>query len=592
MARMIPTQYDEGTTSSAEKRVFHLLENDPDTGQWFVLHSMGLSKRRIGAYGEIDFVVLIPTGGVICLEIKGGRVSCNHGVWQTIDRFGAVANLSKSPFMQAREGMFALLHAIEKKFGQGSDASRCVFGYAVVFPDVDSPPQTPEFEVWEAIGRNDLKTPISKNIQKVLSAQRKKLGWSRSGATESTIADIRQFLRPDFERVIARPTVVSECESALVSLTEDQYKVLDMISSNSRCLVEGAAGTGKTILALEYSRRQAVRGKKVLLLCFNRLLGDWFESRAKEFGIPTLQANSYFRHFREQIMSSDYRGEFEAVAQSADQNKLFSDLLPFYAQLSAEAALSQFDVVVIDEAQDLLGPDVLDLLGTVLKGGIAGGQWYLFGDFTRQCIYGGPSREKHLGTLSSSCQHFTHTQLHTNCRNTRRIGEETALLSGFSSPPYKLGQIDGLAVDYRYWKDSHHQLEKLTEVIRGLLDEGMKPTDLVLLSPRKFSESVASRLSCVTQKHGTISAVEIRSGVRPYATGSRVGFSTVQSFKGMESPAVILCDVESASDDEPQALLYTGMSRARSFLVMMVREPVREAIAKSLMRKLTEGWKS
>ena len=55
---------------------------------------------------------------------------------------------------------------------------------------------------------------------------------------------------------------------------------------------------------------------------------------------------------------------------------------------------------------------------------------------------------------------------------------------------------------------------------------------------------------------------------------------------------MILCDVESASDDEPQALLYTGMSRARSFLVMMVREPVREAIAKSLMRKLTEGWKS
>lgn len=173
MARMIPLQYDEATTSSAEKRVFHLLENDPDTAQWFVLHSMGLSKRRIGAYGEIDFVVLIPTGGVICLEIKGGRVSCNHGAWQTTDRFGVVAKLSKSPFMQAREGMFALLHAVQRKFGQGSDASHCVFGYAVVFPDVDSPPQTPEFEVWEAIGRNDLKTPISKIILKVLSAQRK-----------------------------------------------------------------------------------------------------------------------------------------------------------------------------------------------------------------------------------------------------------------------------------------------------------------------------------------------------------------------------------------------------------------------------------
>jgi hypothetical protein len=590
---MIPPQYDEATTSNAEKRVFHLLENDPDTTHWFVLHSMGLSERRNGPYGEIDFVVLIPTGGVVCLEIKGGRVSCIGGAWQTTDRYGAVGRLSKSPFMQAREGMFALLHAIQRKFGQGSDASRCVFGYAVIFPDVDCPPQTPEVEVWEAIGRDDLKIPISKIILRVLAAQKKKLGRVRPAvAAESTIREIRQFLRPDFERVIARPTIVSECENALVSLTEDQYNVLDMISSNPRCVVEGAAGTGKTILALEYSHRQAARGKKVLLLCFNRLLGDWFESRARDFGIPTLQANSYFRHFREQIMSSDYRGEFETAAQNADQNRLFSDLLPFYAQLSAEAAPSLFDVLVIDEAQDLLRLEALELLGTVLKGGIAGGQWYAFGDFTRQCIYGGPSREKHLATLTSTCHHFTHTLLHTNCRNTRRIGEETALLSGFSSPPYKLGQVDGLAVDYRYWKDSNHQLEKLTEVIRGLLSEGMNPSDLVLLSAKKFPESVASKVSCATPKHGTVSVVEIRSGVTPYATGSKLGFATVQSFKGMESSVVIFCDVETVSDDEPQALLYTGMSRARSLLVMMVREPVREAIAKSLMRKLTEGWKS
>src|ERR1019366_5550387 len=67
-----------------------------------------------------------------------------------------------------------------------------------------------------------------------------------------TLTDIRQFLRPDFERVVARPTVISQSESLLVALTEDQYSVLDMVSENSRRLVEGAAGTGKTVLALEY----------------------------------------------------------------------------------------------------------------------------------------------------------------------------------------------------------------------------------------------------------------------------------------------------------------------------------------------------
>jgi hypothetical protein len=239
-----------------------------------------------------------------------------------------------------------------------------------------------------------------------------------------------------------------------------------------------------------------------------------------------------------------------------------------------------------------LSSETLDLLGTLLKGGVAGGQWYVFGDFTRQCIYGNSPRETPLGALSFAPPNFTHTHLRTNCRNTRRIGEETALLSGFSSLPYKLGQIDGLAVDYRYWKNPNQQLEKLTDVIRELLAEGMKPQDLVLLSARRFSDSVASKLSCLTQTHGLVSAVEIRRGVAPFAGATNLGFATIQSFKGMETPAAILCDIEHVENDEHQALLYTGMSRARGLLILLVHESVRQAIANSLVRKLNQGWKS
>jgi hypothetical protein len=593
MAKMIPPQYDKSIPSAAEKRIFHLLENDPGSAHWFVFHSMGLSKRRTGPYGEIDFVVLIPTGAVICLEVKGGRVSCKGGVWQTIDKFGTVSEIRKSPFMQAREGMFALLDALREKFGAGSEACKCLFGHAVIFPDVDSPPKTPEFEPWESVGRSDLRSPISGIILKMVDAQRKKLGgWRPPASPESIIRDIRQFLRPDFECVVVRSTVVKECESAIVSLTEDQYTVLDMISNNERCLVEGAAGTGKTLLALEYSRRQASSGRKVLLLCFNRLLGDWFESCVSELGMPELRAGSYFRFLNALTMTSVYGKEFEAASQNATEEKIFSDLLPFYAQLSAEALNFQFDALVVDEAQDLLNAPALELLGTLLKGGLAGGQWYVFGDFTRQCIYGGPSREMRLQSLRSVCPYFTETQLKTNCRNTRRIGEETALLSGFTSLPYKLGQMDGLPVDYRYWTNRAHQLEKLSEVVRQLLVEGMEPQDIVLLSARKFTGSIACQLSCATQKHGVVSATEIRKGTPPLAGGSMLGFATVQSFKGMESAAIIFCDVEQVDNDAPQTLLYTGMSRARSLLIMMVHDSVRSAIAKSVMRRLNESWKS
>jgi hypothetical protein len=593
MAKMIPPQYDPATPSAAEKRIFHIFENDPGTSQWIVFHSVGLAKRASGPYGEIDFVVLIPSGSIVCLEVKGGRISCKDGVWQTIDRFGTATEYKRSPFLQAREGMFALLRAIREKFGDGSDQSKCLFVSAVIFPDVDSPPGTPEFEQWESVGRDRLRSPISKIIGNIVESQRKKLaGWRPPTTPESAIRDIRQFLRPNFERVILRSAVVSDSESAIVSLTTDQYNVLDMISNNPRCLIEGAAGTGKTALAFEYSRRQAQAGRKVLLLCFNRLLGEWLQASTAKLGQPQLHAGSYFKFLRELIMGSTYKEEFERSSQGASSDRVFSELLPFYAQLSAQALNAQFDVLVVDEAQDLVSAQALETFGTLLKGGNAGGNWYLFGDFTRQCIFGGPSRDIHLQTLKDACPYFTQTQIQTNCRNTRRIGEETALLSGFSALPYKLGQIDGLPVDYRYWKNSEDQTEKLSEVVRLLLNEGISPRDIVLLSPRSFSDSVASRMSCSTPRHGSITAVEIRKGSHPFTVQSKLPFATIQSFKGMESPVIILCDMDQIDAEAPQALLYTGMSRARSLLVMMIHERVRDAVGRSFVRKLHLEWKS
>jgi hypothetical protein len=592
MAKMIPARYDEGGTSAAEKRIFHLLANDPDLADWAVIHSLGLARGLRGPYGEIDFVVLAPSGAVICLEIKGGRVSCKDGTWHTVDRSGVSAELKKSPFMQARDGMFSLFRAVQAKFGINSDAGRCLFAYAVIFPDIDPPPQTPEFERWEAISRDDLRSPISDVLRKLISAQGKKIGpHCGPHAPDAAVREIRQFLRPDFERWVTRSTAIRESEAGLISLTEDQYLVLDMISDNPRCLIEGAAGTGKTVLALEYARREASCGKRVALVCFNRLLGDWFEHRAKEFKIPGLTATSFFRFLRSLVISSEFRDEYECTSRNTDPAIVFSELLPFYAQLAVEAGSPSFDVLVMDEAQDLLNSENIDLIGAMLRGGMAGGSWYIFGDFTRQCIHGNVSPTAAMAALESRCPHFVRTRLRTNCRNTRRIGEETALLSGFTSPPYKLGQIDGLAVDYRYWKNASHQLEKLTEVVQQMISDGVDLSDVVLISSRKFADSVAAKLSVECPKR-SVTAYELRSGADSERRSSGVGFATVQAFKGMESRAVIFCDVEEVENEAPQALLYTGMSRARSLLVMLVHESERGAIAKSLTRKLSEGWKS
>ena len=201
MAKMIPAQVPPGTPQS-ERNIYDRLRLDPDTADWTVLHSLGLARTRVGPYGEIDFVVLIPGKGIVCLEVKGGLVSCQDGVWTTINqRTGQRERLKRSPYMQAREGMFALKSAIEERFGRHHPAAACPLSYAVVFPAVDAPPTSASEEPWETIDFKSLRTPIARLLVRNIEGTRQKL--PRTPGADATppaaIAAIRRFLRPDFD---------------------------------------------------------------------------------------------------------------------------------------------------------------------------------------------------------------------------------------------------------------------------------------------------------------------------------------------------------------------------------------------------------
>jgi hypothetical protein len=118
----------------------------------------------------------------------------------------------------------------------------------------------------------------------------------------------------------------------------------------------------------------ASAGRRTLLLCFNRLLGEWFITQIGAFGNPELRGSSYFRFLRELILASSYKAEFQRDERAADQSTVFAEVFPFYGQLAAEETELQFDMLVVDEAQDLIRAENLDVLGTLLKGGLPGGR--------------------------------------------------------------------------------------------------------------------------------------------------------------------------------------------------------------------------
>lgn len=573
MARMIPARIDDSVLSSAERRVFNLLDTDPDTGGWIVLHSLGLARRRTGPYGEIDFVVIIPGEGILCLEIKGGRVSCENGIWRTMDRHGNVAALRKSPFMQARESMFALRNSIMDHFGQGSPESRCPIGFAVVLPDVVCPPATPEFERSDVIDIHDLRGPISTSINRVARNRLKE--FQQQGGerlpTRSQVRAILTYLRPNFDLVVARSVSLGRTEAKLMSLTEEQYARLDELEDNPRCLFEGAAGTGKTLLALEYARRADNAGAKVLFVCFNRLLGDWLRQQTQGTRIST---GTWHEVLKGLITASSVREEFVADERRAFERdslvRLFEEVYPFYGELALEELNTAFDVLVVDEAQDLSNRTTFDLLNRALRGGLAGGTWAIFGDFTRQALYG--SDLGSVADLPEYSDHFVRAKLTLNCRNTRKIAEETAIVAGFSTPPFKLGHEVGMPVEHRYWRTPSGLVIALRETVSRLLNDGLRVDDVMILSPSRLENSALATVEriCDAPLVDCSRSLDTLQG--------SIRYSTIHSFKGLESQVVIVVDIEEVDDERSQSLLYVGMSRARSLLILMIQERARRAM--------------
>ena len=66
----------------------------------------------------------------------------------------------------------------------------------------------------------------------------------------------------------------------------------------------------------------------------------------------------------------------------------------------------------------------------------------------------------------------------------------------------------------------------------------------------------------------------------------QVAFSTVHAFKGMEATAVIVCDIESVNTDEARSIVYVAMSRAKSHLVVLANNKLRDTIVELRNRKL------
>jgi superfamily I DNA/RNA helicase len=250
----------------------------------------------------------------------------------------------------------------------------------------------------------------------------------------------------------------------------------------------------------------------------------------------------------------------------ADAEDVFAVFLP---DLAAEALIEldraeSYDMVILDEAQDLLREKYLDTLGLLLKNGLENGRWRFFLD-PRQNVFKAihPKTMKRLLSLAPA-----QYRLQVNCRNTMPIAVATSVLSGVSSDETRV--VDGPAVDQFWYSDPRQERRMISRHLNRILSEGIKSEDVIVLSRRQLSNS------CLRDglDEGPYGLSEL-SGELLERGRNTIGFSTIAGYKGLESDVILLIDVDDLEDEACLEALYVGASRARACLCVFLAEGVR-----------------
>lgn len=571
MARMIPPTCPV-KTPVGERELFEKLRDDPGTAGWVVLHSLDIKKHKSKIEGELDMVVIVPGKGILCLEVKGCDVSRQDGKWV----YPYETSL-EGPFKQASRAMHSLRAYL---VGRDCTLSGLLFFSAAVFTRVDFDEQSPEWHPWQFINKRlFVGRPVSSSIGNILERAHEHVAsrvglnsWYNDADSRPDERQVRKMvalLRDNFEYVVSARSDLENLEQMICHYTEEQFDALDLLEDNERVVFKGPAGTGKTFIAMEAAKRAIEKGNSVLFVCFNNLLGDWLKVQTSVYSDdPHVFQCRTFHSLVLEISG-------EKPPKGAKSEYWRKDLPARAADRLLDDTFSwpSFDMLVVDEAQDLLEEEYLDVFDLLLKGGLAGGRWVLFGDFERQAIYlseGGEGALKAIEALSERSPNHAKYSLRVNCRNAEPIAETLAITSGLA-PGYKrvLHDIEGSDVDPLFYGSPATQ-EKQLDFAVASLKETFKPGEIMILSMRNDEKSCAG--AAINGGVGIKMAP-----IRQVQDGQTIPFASIHAFKGLEAPAVIITDIDQLDDENARALLYVGMSRARIRLFLLMHESCRKS---------------
>ncbi|OMH27845.1 hypothetical protein BGP75_22445 [Motiliproteus sp. MSK22-1] len=542
--------------SNAEAKLYRALrDNLPQ--DYAVFFQVGWILRREDDQardGEADFLVCHPSHGYLCIEVKGGgiRFDAAIGEWFSVDRHNQQHSI-KNPVGQALRAKYSIWSKLSEQPSWRQLQLRNVLrGHAVFFPDIGnkralSRPDNPE----TLIGASQDLVEIKSWVDKAFGY------WGDDAGSFSPLGNrgvdvIRKIFARSFFVAPLVSSRLADQEARRLELTNDQVRVLDFLRSRRRVAVSGGAGTGKTVLALEKARRLAREGFNTLLTCYNRQLADHLSAICSDVGnldVMSFHQLCYGRVDRANKLSG--RDLISEAKGTYPGQNLYDVQLPNAFSYSLDVLEDRYDAIVCDEGQDFREEFWVPL--ELLLSDFDNSPLYVFYD-DNQNIYA------RAGTFPITDEPFTLT---TNCRNTAPI--HTAAYKHYKGVPVSPPKLEGDEIQFDAAPSRSVQAAKINARIVDLIaNQGVSAGDITVLIVDALNK--ADYYSALQRLPLPKPAVWLQEGHR---NANTVLMETVKRFKGLESPIVILWGLDAIDLSANDELLYVGMSRAKSLLVVV-----------------------
>lgn len=494
---------------------------------------------------ECDFIIAKLEGGILDLEVKGGRWEKRGGIWYANEESVPEKD---NPFTQGRQNKYDLLKLL--KGNARWQNTWFPIDYVVAMPDTPSIKQTGNGEE-EILAQGDLDY-IQEWVESAMQSCQQRNFPNK--CSRQMIDYVIETLLNDY--VFKLNDILVTDDKRLLVFTQQQLDYYHSLDKQRRLTIQGCAGSGKTLLAIQQVKRLAKQSnvKDILFTCFNLELGEWLKSNTKDISdkCTTVPIQEYFKQ--------EAKKAGRLIGTEKEDAHYYNELPGIFLDVLSTTDL-KYDAIVVDEGQSFQN-DWWALLEMMLKEREKG-CFYIFFDHLQR-IYGEtenrvPGEEQPI-------------DLNYNLRNTARIHRYATKYLPKDRLP-KCNNIEGEPIWISFYDDQKSMKKLLRRYLQKLIvKESVSAKDIIILTPKGIEKTALK----VEEQLGGFTLTSVEKNEQ-----ERIRFTSIPKYRGMERQVVIVVELDETVHDLEKNF-YLGASRAKTKLIILASNKLSDSIKASL----------